>query len=55
MPQTIAAQSTPTDVPAAFISIYTRESTKTVTVRGVIVSAFYELYAVLNYVAGATT
>jgi hypothetical protein len=55
MPPSTTAQGTLADVPAAFISIYTREGTKTVTVRGANVAAFYELYAILNYVAGATS
>jgi hypothetical protein len=55
MPARIVAEHPLSDVSAAFIAAYTTGGVKTVTVLGVSPAPFYELYAVLNYVAGATT
>jgi hypothetical protein len=55
MPKKIVPKHLVSDMGTAFISIYTTAGVKTVSVVGNDSTPFYELYALLNYVAGATS
>ena len=55
MPSKIVPKQVVSDLGTAFITIYTRTGTKSVAVTGNSSQPFYELYSLLNYVAGATS
>jgi len=55
MPAKIAPAHPVSDMGTAFISVYTTTGVKTVSVLGNDSTPFYELYSLLNYVAGATS
>lgn len=55
MPSKIVPKDLTSDLGTAFVTIYTRTGTKSVAVTGNSSQPFYELYSLLNYVAGATS
>ncbi len=55
MPARIIPKHPTSDLATAFVSVYTRTGVKTVKVVGNNPKRFYELYSLLNYVAGAAS